>query len=102
MARTRTNRRDFLKAAAAGTALLPLPALAQGAAGRVVVVGGGFAGASCARALKRLDPRLDVTLVEANATFTACPFSNTVVVGMRELAAQQFGYQKVADSGVKM
>jgi NADPH-dependent 2,4-dienoyl-CoA reductase/sulfur reductase-like enzyme len=104
MTGTRTNRRDFLKAAAAGTstALLPLPAFGQGAASRVVVVGGGFAGASCARALKRLDPRLTVTLVEANATFTACPFSNTVIVGMRELAAQQFGYQKVADSGVAM
>ena len=43
------------------------PALAQGPPARVVVIGGGFAGATCARALKRLDPRLVVTLVEPNA-----------------------------------
>ena len=49
MTAQRTSRRQFLKAAAAGAALLPLPAIAQGAGGRVVVVGGGFGGASCAR-----------------------------------------------------
>ena len=39
------SRREFLKTAAAGgcAALLPAPLLAQGAAPRVVVVGGGFA-----------------------------------------------------------
>ena len=77
--------------------MLPMPALAQNAGGRVVVVGGGFAGATCARTLKRLDPRLAVTLVEANQTFTACPFSNEVIAGLRDLKAQQFGYNKIAD-----
>jgi len=101
---TKNTRRDFIKTAAAATstALLPLPALAQGAAGRVVVVGGGFAGASCARAVNALDPRINVTLVEGSRTFTACPFSNTVLAGMREITAQQFGYDKVAASGVTM
>ena len=52
MTRTHTSRRTFLKTTAAGaaSALLPLPAIAQGAGGRVVVIGGGFAGATCARA----------------------------------------------------
>ena len=73
--------------------------LAQQAAPRVVVVGGGFAGASVARALRRDDPGITVHLVEASRKFTACPFSNSVIAGMRELAAQQFGYDKlVADS----
>jgi sulfide dehydrogenase [flavocytochrome c] flavoprotein chain len=98
----RLTRRDVMKSAAAAAALLPMPALAQGAAGRVVVIGGGFAGASCARALKALDARINVTLVEASRTFTACPFSNLVIAGMRELNAQQFGYDKVAASGVTM
>ncbi len=40
------------------------------------MVGGGFAGATCARALKRARAALAVTLVEPNPTFTACPFSN--------------------------
>jgi NADPH-dependent 2,4-dienoyl-CoA reductase/sulfur reductase-like enzyme len=79
-----------------------MPALAQGAAGRVVVIGGGFAGASCARALKAHDARINVTLVEASRTFTACPFSNLVIAGMRELGAQQFGYDKVAAAGLTM
>jgi sulfide dehydrogenase [flavocytochrome c] flavoprotein subunit len=98
----RLSRRDVMKSAAAAAALLPMPALAQGAAGRVVVIGGGFAGASCARALKALDARINVTLVEASRTFIACPFSNLVIAGMRELSAQQFGYDKVAAAGVTM
>ena len=94
----RTSRRDFLKTAVAGAsaAVLPLPAIAQGAGGRVVVVGGGFGGATCARFIRRIDPRIAVTLVEANPTFTACPFSNLVIVGLRDLKAQEFGYDKLA------
>jgi sulfide dehydrogenase [flavocytochrome c] flavoprotein chain len=96
------SRRDVLKTATAGAAaaMLPMPARAQNAAGRVVVVGGGFAGATCARMLKRLDPRIAVTLVEANQTFTACPFSNEVIAGLRDIKAQQFDYKKIADDKV--
>ena len=99
----RTSRRDFLASAAAATAatLLPAPALAQGAP-RIVVVGGGFAGATAARALKRADPRIAVTLVEASRTFTACPFSNLVIGGLRDLAAQQFGYDRIAADGIEV
>ena len=98
MTAKRTSRRDFLKTAVAGAsaAVLPLPAIAQGAGGRVVVVGGGFGGATCARFIRRIDPRIAVTLVEANPTFTACPFSNLVIVGLRDLKAQEFGYDKLA------
>jgi len=94
----RTNRREFLKSAAAASTFVALakPAVAQGAGGRVVVVGGGFGGATCARFIKRIDPRITVTLVEPSRTFTACPFSNGVIVGLRELKEQQFGYDKVA------
>ena len=98
-----SSRRDFLKAmGATSAALFPLPAFAQGSAGRVIVVGGGFAGATCARALKRLDPRLSVTLVEETETFTACPFSNNVIAGLRDLKEQQFGYEKIAADGVDL
>src|SRR5947209_15470518 len=100
----RSTRRDFLKRAAlAGCApLLFLPALAQGSAGRVVVIGGGFAGATCARALKGLDPRLAVTLVEPSTIFSACPFSNEVIAGLRDLRDQEFGYDKLARTGVEL
>src|SRR3954462_15273616 len=97
MTAPRRSRRDFLKTAVAGAsaAVLPLPAIAQGAGGRVVVVGGGFGGATCARFIRRIDPRIAVTLVEASPTFTACPFSNLVIVGLRDLKAQEFGYDKL-------
>src|SRR3954468_22679857 len=95
------TRRDVARgiAASAAVASMPCPALAQGAA-HIVVIGGGFGGASCARALRRLDPKLQVSLIEPNQTFTACPFSNEVIAGMRELPAQQFGYDRIAASGV--
>jgi len=96
------SRRTFLKlAAAAGVApsLAPSVVTAQNAA-EVVVVGGGFAGATCARWLKKLAPTLSVTLVEPNPTYTACPFSNDVLAGRRELDQQQFGYDGLKRAGV--
>ena len=97
------SRRQFLASAAAATTatLLPAPALAQ-ATPRVVVVGGGFGGASAARSLKAADPRIAVTLVEASRTFTACPFSNLVICGLRELGQQQFGYDRIAAGGIEV
>ncbi len=99
----RITRRGLLASAAAGAASsLSSPSVAQGAAGRVVVIGGGFGGATCARFLKSLEPRLDVTLVESNPTFTACPFSNEVIVGLRELTEQEFGYDGLLKAGVTL
>src|SRR6185436_1734009 len=98
----RMSRREFCRvgaAAAVTAASFPLPAFAQSAA-RVVVIGGGFGGASCARALKAIDPKLQVTLVEPNKTFTACPFSNNVIAGLRSIEQQQFGYDNIAAGGV--
>ncbi|HET7887890.1 MAG TPA: NAD(P)/FAD-dependent oxidoreductase [Bradyrhizobium sp.] len=99
--RLKTTRRNVLRGVAAATAslALPCPSFAQAGA-RVVVIGGGFGGAACARALRKINPKLQVTLVEANRTFTACPFSNEVIAGLREIDAQQFGYEKIASLGV--
>jgi sulfide dehydrogenase [flavocytochrome c] flavoprotein chain len=95
------SRRDLLTTAAAvASAALPIPAISQGSAGRVVVVGGGFAGTTCARFIRRIDPRITVTLVEGSPVFVACPLSNAVIAGLRDLQAQQFGLDKVADDGV--
>jgi NADPH-dependent 2,4-dienoyl-CoA reductase/sulfur reductase-like enzyme len=86
-------------AATAASLALPCPSSAQSAA-RIVVIGGGFGGASCARALKRIDPKLQVTLIEPNRTFTACPFSNEVIAGLREIESQQFSYDAISAAGV--
>jgi sulfide dehydrogenase [flavocytochrome c] flavoprotein subunit len=97
----RPTRRDVARgiAASAAAQALPCPSFAQSAA-RIVVIGGGFGGASCARALRKLDVKLQVTLIEPNRTFTACPFSNEVIAGIREIEAQQFTYDKIAAEGV--
>jgi sulfide dehydrogenase [flavocytochrome c] flavoprotein chain len=89
-------------AAAASAAAFSSPAISQGAGPRVVVVGGGFAGATCARALKMADPRFAVTLVESNKTFTASPLSNAVIAGLRDFKQQQFSYDKIAAAGVTL
>jgi NADPH-dependent 2,4-dienoyl-CoA reductase/sulfur reductase-like enzyme len=103
MTQPRLNRRQMLGTMGAGAAstLLPAPALAQSAP-RVVIIGGGFAGATIARALKAGEASIEVTLIEANRTFTACPLSNLVIAGLRDLAAQRFAYDKVAAAGIKV
>jgi NADPH-dependent 2,4-dienoyl-CoA reductase/sulfur reductase-like enzyme len=95
------TRRRFL-ATAAASAVVPRPARAQAAAPRVVIVGGGFGGASCARALRRIDPRIAVTLVEPSAVFTACPLSNAVLGGLRSIDAQRFTYERVGADGITL
>ncbi len=99
--RPNATRRKVVRgfAAAAMSFAFPCPSFAQSAA-RVVVIGGGFGGASCARSLRKIDPRLQVTLVEPNRVFTACPFSNEVIAGLRDIGAQQFTYDKIAAEGV--
>ena len=92
------RRRTLLKLTAAA-ALAPAVVRAQGAA-KVVVVGGGFGGAVCARTLKTMAPALGVTLVEPNKTYTACPFSNEVIAGLRDIKQQEFSYEAIARSGV--
>jgi sulfide dehydrogenase [flavocytochrome c] flavoprotein chain len=99
----RIPRRQFLTAAAgAAAAAFPAPLIAQAAGPRVVVIGGGFGGASFARALHKADPRMAVTLVEANPTFTAMPQSSAAIAGLFELRHQQFGYGRIKDAGVTM
>ena len=93
------TRRRFLKLAAAAGLAAPSVASAQ-AGGRVGVVGGGFGGATAARTLKALEPRLAVTLVEPDPVFTSCPFSNNVLAALRESSQQQFGYDGVKKAGV--
>ena len=60
---------------------------------RVVVIGGGYGGATCARYLRMWsDNRIDVTLVERNESFVSCPLSNLVLGGSKEIAELTIGY----------
>lgn len=95
------TRRTAVLGITAATATLARPSVLRAQSiSRVVVVGGGFGGAACARALKRAQGDLQVILIEPNAVFTSCPFSNEVIAGLRDLEAQQFGHDKLADEGV--
>ncbi|MBM3488004.1 MAG: cytochrome C [Alphaproteobacteria bacterium] len=90
------SRRNFNRFLAGTGALaasggLAMPAIAQ-ARPRVVVIGGGFGGASTARYLRLLDANIDVTLVETSREFITCPFSNLVLGGMMEMKAITHGY----------
>src|SRR5262245_41553131 len=60
---------------------------------RVVVVGGGFGGATCAKYIRRADAAIEVTLVESHSQFVTCPFSNAVIAGLRDLASVTQGYE---------
>ncbi len=97
------TRRNVVTGTAASAASLAFPHSSHAQSGaRIIVIGGGFGGASCARTLKRIDPKLEVTLVEPNRTFTACPFSNEVIAGLRKLEAQQFSYERIIAEGVSV
>ena len=90
------TRRDFVKLMGAGSALSAMglagcestPKMESKpakAAPRVVVVGGGFGGATCAKYLRIYDPTLNVTLVEQNANHITCPGSNWMLGGLRKI-----------------
>lgn len=64
---------------------------------RVVVVGGGFGGATCAKYLRRADPTIDVTLVTPYRQFLTCPLSNAVLVGLQELSSVTFTYDHLRE-----
>lgn len=81
--------------------LAPAVVSAQGAA-KVVVIGGGFGGVGCARALRTLDANLQVTLVTGGRGFSACPFSSSAIAGLREPAELDFNYDRVAATGVSV
>jgi sulfide dehydrogenase [flavocytochrome c] flavoprotein subunit len=97
-----TSRRELLKLAggAAVAGLFTRRAGARARDGRVVVVGAGFGGATCARYLRRLAPELDVTLVERGERFVTCPFSNTVIAGLQDLGSVTHGFEGLRRRGV--
>jgi len=98
------QRRDFLKAGAAGLAATlagcaTAPAVPKA---RVVVVGGGYGGATAARYIRMMDASIEVTLVEPNEAFVSCPISNMVLGGFRSMADITVPYSGLARHGVRV
>jgi sulfide dehydrogenase [flavocytochrome c] flavoprotein subunit len=102
------TRRNFVRmmgTVGAATSMFgwPIVSMAGKASGRVVIVGGGFGGASCAKYLNRLAPGLEVTLVERDSQFITCPFSNAVLGGLYDIDFITQDYDALQNShGVKV
>ena len=98
---TKVSRRTVLGWGAASAAALAAPVrLSAQSQARVVIVGGGFGGATVARTLRRVAPDIAVTLVERDPVFVTCPFSNAVLGGLRGIDSITFGYDAVRAAGV--
>ena len=89
------SRRWFVKqlaTLAAGAVALGARSRAFAGGGRVVVVGGGFGGATAAKYIRMWAPDVQVTLVERNREFISCPLSNRILAGQVELVDLTRGY----------
>lgn len=98
------NRRHILGGAAAGAAALTLPSMvrAQAASAHVVVIGGGFGGATAARYLRQFAPQIKVTLIEPAPRFYTCPFSNLYLAGLRSWDSIGHSYDGLRKAGVNV
>src|SRR5688500_1875512 len=93
------QRRSFLHSAAAlgllgaaGCATTSIPAKAK-----VVVIGGGYGGATAAKYVRLLsDHKIDVVLIEPNDAFVSCPLSNLVLGGSKQIADMTTPYTGLA------
>jgi sulfide dehydrogenase [flavocytochrome c] flavoprotein chain len=114
---TRLTRRAFLRTTGTalgllgGSAIVGLsgcaPATMKGdfmpkTSRRVVVIGGGWGGATAARYVRSGDPAIEVVMLEPARQFVSCPFSNLVLSGVRSIDTITFGYDGLARQGVKV
>lgn len=102
----RIDRRQFLKAGAAGLAFTGLSGCAgvggSASRARVVVIGGGYGGATAAKYIRMLDPGIEVVLIEPNPAFVSCPISNMVLGGFKTMSDITKAYSGLARHGVRV
>ena len=115
---TRTyRRRQFLRlgltAASLSTVSLTFPFIhgcSQKSQPHVVIIGGGFGGATCARYLKTLKPHIRVTIIEKKRSIITCPSSNYVIAGFQNMeniqwnleGLQRFGCSVIHDQAIQI
>lgn len=100
-------RRQFVRALSASALLTAAAGCvsarpSSGTAGRVVVIGGGFGGATAARYLRMWSPDIAVTLIEPSTRFVSCPLSNRVLAGTWQLADLTSDYKGLERRGVRL
>lgn len=99
------NRRQFLKTLGLGSAIIAAPSIIRAAITRphIIVVGGGFAGATAAKYLRHWSTAVDVTLIEPNANYNSCILSNLVLNGQKNINEITFTYNTLAQKyGIKV
>lgn len=93
------TRRDFIKVIGGSAALslagLPLIGRTAGKA-KVIVIGGGYAGATAAKYLRMANADIEVTLIEKGKTYVSCPLSNEVLAGERQIESLTFDYKALS------
>ena len=108
-----TTRRKFLTYGMAGIGSFGLtkwssPALANGeimpkSGPRVVVIGGGWGGATAAKYIRLQDPSIEVVLIEREPVFRSCPISNWVIAGLKTMSDITIGYEMLRSKhGIKI
>ena len=105
----RRTRRDFLKTSSALAAASLLPGCAMEPAapskpiGRVIVIGGGYGGATAAKYLRMWSgSSIEVFLIERNAEFISCPTSNLVLGGTKTMGDITRSYAGLREYGVQL
>ncbi len=99
------NRRDFIKLSGYGVSLSVAGCTLLGctsamnkpfqkvSSGKVVIIGGGYAGASAAKYLRMWsNGAIEVVVIEKNQQFVSCPLSNLVLGGSKNINDLTFGY----------
>jgi NADPH-dependent 2,4-dienoyl-CoA reductase/sulfur reductase-like enzyme len=97
------QRRDFLKTLGAGAAISIFPKFVSAAPkGRVLIIGGGYAGASFAKYLRLwAGESLEIVLIEQSTTFISCPLSNLVLGGSKKIGDLTFNYSGLDNHRIK-
>lgn len=101
------SRRSLLKTiglAWTGSVLAPFPDVSGSSTRslRIVIAGGGHAGATAARYLRKHLPHASITLVEKNPVHVDCPASNLVIAGWRDYGLLFSRYDNVSRQNINI
>lgn len=98
------NRRDFIKVTGASALISSIGLLSacanfgskKAALGRVVIIGGGYAGITAAKYIRLWsNGNIETVVIEKSAQFVSCPLSNLVLGGSKSINDLTFGYDLV-------
>jgi NADPH-dependent 2,4-dienoyl-CoA reductase/sulfur reductase-like enzyme len=96
------DRRAVLSGLGLSAAAALIPSAFARTTAKVIIIGGGFGGATAASKLKAIAPEADVTLIETNRAYHSCPMSNLVIAGHKQASGQTFRYEALEQLGINV